>query len=240
MFSIIEKQQSDKNIPLYLDARIQNIPVKDTDEELVDIHKMKNKRIRMLPTPEIPLSSPETNAGFECSSFVRKSLYERLEAMIANIDILTSNTRNISILVYEGLRTLEVQNKLFETTMCELKEQYSDLSNTELHNLTSKYVCHPTNSPPHASGGAVDIRLYDDSNMEFIDMGDFGFWNNNKQTHTFSVNLTETQKSNRHLLLSAASISGLVNYPYEWWHFSYGDKYFCYYTGNPVSIYKDI
>lgn len=31
--------------------------------------------------------------------------------------------------------------------------------------------------------------------------------------------------NNRLLLLVAAAQAGLVNYCYEWWHFSHGDRY---------------
>lgn len=50
----------------------------------------------------------------------------------------------------------------------------------------------------------------------------------NTQHETFSTNITYQQRINRLLLLKTAINSGLVNYGYEWWHYSYGDKAWAY------------
>ena len=39
------------------------------------------------------------------------------------------------------------------------------------------------------------------------------------------------------MLLSAASKVGLVNYGYEWWHYSYGDRAWAYVEKNEKAIY---
>ena len=31
--------------------------------------------------------------------------------------------------------------------------------------------------------------------------------------------------------------TGFVNYPYEWWHFGYGDRYWAYAEDEPAAIY---
>jgi zinc D-Ala-D-Ala dipeptidase len=31
--------------------------------------------------------------------------------------------------------------------------------------------------------------------------------------------------------------TGFVNYPHEWWHFSYGDRYWAYAKDEPAAIY---
>ena len=210
---------------------------------MIDISKMDHPSIRMLPTPSIPFDSPDFNAGFECSSLIRKGLWERLDAMSKNLKLLNPEM-NLSILVFEGLRDSQTQLKLFDLTVLQIAENNPNLSSDEIAVLAEKYVNPPNSIPSHSTGGCVDIRLFNDDANEFLDMGKFGFlWypeKVNNQSNTFSANLTEVQKSNRHLLLSAATMSGLVNYPYEWWHFSFGDRYFCYYTGNATAIYGSV
>ena len=42
---------------------------------------------------------------------------------------------------------------------------------------------------------------------------------------------------NRGLLIGAMAAAGFVNYPTEWWHWSYGDRYRAYAFGKPAAIY---
>jgi D-alanyl-D-alanine dipeptidase len=34
--------------------------------------------------------------------------------------------------------------------------------------------------------------------------------------------------------------AGFVNYPSEWWHWSYGDRYWAVVTGEPHAIYGPV
>ena len=34
--------------------------------------------------------------------------------------------------------------------------------------------------------------------------------------------------------------AGLVNYPTEWWHWSYGDRYWALLTGAPAALYGPV
>ena len=63
-------------------------------------------------------------------------------------------------------------------------------------------------------------------NYLFIDMGKFVvIWGPNVNAPTFSENISYEQKKNRLYLLMAATMTGLTNYVYEFWHFSYRDQY---------------
>jgi D-alanyl-D-alanine dipeptidase len=42
---------------------------------------------------------------------------------------------------------------------------------------------------------------------------------------------------NRGLLIDAMRTAGFVNYPTEWWHWSYGDRYWAYLLGKPAAIF---
>ena len=245
MFSIIEKQMLDENIPTYGDERIRSILCKEQKEELIDLFEHQNDRLRMLPTPDIPFVSDTMNAGFKCSSLIRKGLYDRLLHMTNMLDILTENKRKIAILVYEGLRDCQTQKILFDKFQKEIQTNNPGLSEDEVIIETCSLIAHPDDEPSHSTGGSVDLRLFDLDKNEFLDMGKFGHLfsedgTKNMQSYTFCSGLTDEQKNNRSLLLNAATMSGLVNYPLEWWHFSFGDKYFCYYTDQPCAIYGKI
>ena len=197
MFALIEKQQSDRNVPVFNDPRITGIPIIDCDEQLVDISKMSeiNPHIRMMTTPTIPFYHPDYSSGLPGCSLVRKGVYEKLVEMSNVIDEMAPGM-NISILIHRALCDTELQKTLNETIT------------------------------PYATGACIDLRLYDDDREEFLDMGDFGLhWGENRTSFTFCRGLTPIQKKNRHLLLSSSCCVGLVNYPYMWWCFTYGTQY---------------
>ena len=94
------------------------------------------------------------------------------------------------------------------------------------------------NIPTHATGAAIDISLFSVNNKKLIDMGKFDvIFGPNDQQETFSENTSEDQSNNRLMLLSAATRAGLVNYGFEWWHYSYGDKMWAYVKKQKAAIY---
>ncbi len=47
-------------------------------------------------------------------------------------------------------------------------------------------------------------------------------------------------RANRGLLATALTAAGLVNYPTEWWHWSYGDRYWAHVTGASQACYGPV
>ena len=50
-------------------------------------------------------------------------------------------------------------------------------------------------------------------------------------------NLPDHVKQNRKMLYDVMAEQGFINYPTEWWHFSYGDRYWALLTGADHAIY---
>jgi zinc D-Ala-D-Ala dipeptidase len=44
-------------------------------------------------------------------------------------------------------------------------------------------------------------------------------------------------RRNRGLLAAAMDHAGFVNYPAEWWHWSYGDRYWAFQTSRETALY---
>jgi D-alanyl-D-alanine dipeptidase len=97
-----------------------------------------------------------------------------------------------------------------------------------------KYTSPPGGSS-HQCGAAVDVTLLD-SNNNRIDMGttltDFG-----EKVNTYSEQISAEQKENRKILLDAMTKVGFINYPLEWWHFSYGDRMWAAYSEKTECFY---
>lgn len=44
-------------------------------------------------------------------------------------------------------------------------------------------------------------------------------------------------RRNRDLLAAALDAAGFINYPAEWWHWSYGDRYWAFQTSRETALY---
>jgi D-alanyl-D-alanine dipeptidase len=52
-----------------------------------------------------------------------------------------------------------------------------------------------------------------------------------------AANISAEARSHRAVLSTALTAAGLVNYPTEWWHWSYGDRYWALRTGAAAAHY---
>jgi D-alanyl-D-alanine dipeptidase len=57
---------------------------------------------------------------------------------------------------------------------------------------------------------------------------------------TAATNISRFARSHRRLLTTVLTWSGLVNYPTEWWHWSYGDRYWALCTGAAAALYGPV
>lgn len=225
-----------KQAPIIVDSRIKSITILENNESLVDIRQTNNPRITLLPNPpeNKPYSSPACNSGLPNASKMRKEVYQRLEKMITHLDRLAASfgyePGEVAITLFEGLRDIQTQEKLFQQKYEEIKLAHPHFTHDEAELETAKWVS-PTknNVPVHSTGAAIDIRLWNTKTNDFLDLGKFGAINGeNDAAQTYSEHITDTQKRNRLYLLMAAAQAGLTNYVYEYWHFSYGDRYAAY------------
>ena len=152
------------------------------------------------------------------------------------LDVLPDN---IGIVFCEGFRTLSQQKAYFDSKFLEVLQMIPN--GYEAYVETTKHVSpFIKNIPTHATGAAIDMRLFVQECGEnvLLDLGKFDvIFGPNDQQETFSENTTLLQRYNRLMLLEAATKAGLANYGYEWWHYSYGDKMYAYVYGEPYAFY---
>jgi D-alanyl-D-alanine dipeptidase len=55
--------------------------------------------------------------------------------------------------------------------------------------------------------------------------------------YTRAGNISEEARAHREILGAALTSAGMVNYPTEWWHWSYGDRYWALETGAAAARY---
>lgn len=236
--------------PKVVDPCIKSIPIIESHELAIDINSMQNKRISMMPQPHTVFASPDCNSGLPTASKIRKTVFENLENMLKELDRLAPlfgyEPEQITIKVFEGLRDIATQEMLFNNKAQEIRTANPHMSDDEIFSETCKWVSPVINNVPvHSTGAAIDIRLWNNKTQEFLDLGKFGvIWGKNSHAPTFSSELSLEQKNNRLFMIFAATQAGLVNYCYEFWHYSTGDRYASFWKESDVSkreaIYSSI
>jgi D-alanyl-D-alanine dipeptidase len=195
---------------LLSDLRVAAVPVRDAGEPLVAID---------------PSGGP----------LVRRELAARLETARAALPA------GIDLLVVEGYRPAHRQQAIIERYSAELRAARPGIDEAELHVLTSRYVA-PLAVAPHVAGAAIDVTLVDSSGRE-LDLGtaiDATPEQSGGRCYFASDGISRQARANRDLLARVLGREGLVNYPTEWWHYSYGDRYWALATGAAAALYGPV
>ncbi|SEC64854.1 D-alanyl-D-alanine dipeptidase [Streptomyces sp. 3213] len=208
-------------IILMSDARVAAVPVEECGEPLVDVRDVllvddrKNK---------------DSDTGAEL--LLRQGVLDRLVQAQA---LLPDGLR---LLFVEGYRPPALQRRYFEDYADELRAANPDWSADRIRSAASRYVS-PPEIAPHTAGAAVDLTLADADGRE-LDLGTPMNANPEQSAgacYTEADNITAEARANRAVLGRALGAAGLVNYPTEWWHWSYGDRYWALTTGAPAALY---
>ncbi len=196
------------------DARIVQVPVEEIDEPLVRVSVtcLDHHRVR--------------NDGPSKFS-VRADVARRLAAA-------DSALGSASLVLVEGHRATAVQERFWNHWFDEVRSAHPDWSLEQASAETARFVAPPDGHPPHATGGAVDVILVDAAGAE-IDMG--SALNDPCREMAMAAKVGKEARMWRDRLNNAMSAAGFVNYPHEWWHFSYGDQYWAWRTLAPAALY---
>jgi zinc D-Ala-D-Ala dipeptidase len=145
-----------------------------------------------------------------------------------------------SLLVVTAYRPVWMQKELYRGRLKQLARKHPFMlvfQYPKWKKLVNRYTSPPGGSS-HQYGGAVDVTIIDDKG-ERLDMGttltDFGV-----KVHTENDLITNEHRKNRNMLYNAMIQAGFVNYPLEWWHYSYGDRMWAAYSGRKECFYGKI
>ncbi|MCT4575626.1 MAG: M15 family metallopeptidase [Alphaproteobacteria bacterium] len=169
------------------------------------------------------------NTKFSDDFVIRKAIYNMLIKANALLP------EGYYIVVYEAYRPMAVQKKLWHEVYDRLKEDNSKMSEQEISDATEVFVANPYKlGSGHQTGAAVDVSLC--LNGLELDMGEEvrGFSSKAKFN---SDEISLEQKNNRALLKSVMHEAGFINYPDEWWHYSYGERLWAELTNADKTLY---
>ena len=195
---------------LLSDPRVAAVPLRETGEPLVRLP-------RHLSPGRVP---------------VRRGLADRL-ALAA-----TRLPAGIGLRVVEGHRSAADQQAIVASYSAELRALHPGIGEAELRVLSSRFVS-PLEVAPHVAGAAVDLTLVDACGDD-LDLGtpiDATPEQSDGRCWTAADGIGADARAHRDLMAHALGGAGLVNYPTEWWHWSYGDRYWALATGADHALY---
>ena len=146
--------------------------------------------------------------------------------------------RGIRLLVVEGHRDVADQRAIIARYSAEVCAARPGVSPGDLHHLVSRFVA-PVEVAPHVAGAAVDLTLVDALGEE-LDLGtaiDATPEQSDGACFFAADGISADARAHRRLLAAVLTSAGLVNYPTEWWHWSYGDRYWALATGTGEAHY---
>lgn len=209
-----------RGLVLMGDWRVMSVPVCDNEEELVDVrdHGLRVSSFRA--------------DGAGDFAHVRAGVAARL---LRAADALPGG---VQLLVIEGYRPPALQRHYFDEYLSSLRAADPDSDEERLRMLTSRYVS-PPEIAPHSAGAAVDLTLCTGDGRE-LDLGTPVNASPEESAgvcYTHHPSVDGEAKRNRAILAEALGMAGFINYPTEWWHWSYGDRYWAMATGAPCALY---
>lgn len=210
-------------IVLMADPRVARIPVADNGEKLVDLGAAGFLIDACRSDP----------AG--ASRLLREGAAERL----ARAGRLLPG--ELRLLVVEGYRPLALQRTYFEEYRDQLAKLHPEHTPEQLRTAASRYVS-PPDLAPHSAGAAIDLTLCDADGNE-LDMGtpiNASPEESDGRCYTDADVLSPQAAEHRTILVDAMHSAGFVNYPTEWWHFSYGDRYWALITKRSAALYGPV
>ncbi len=170
-----------------------------------------------IPGLKVELMYSTTNNFFEqdvygdlTHAYLQPEVADRLKKAQ---EMLQSEYPNLTLLVYDGVRPLSVQQILWDNL-------------DKPDSIKPLYVADPKVGSLHNFGVAVDLTIYDNEAGRPIDMGTnydfFGYeaYPDRELEMMAEGKITRAQVANREILRKVMKASGFTGIGSEWWHFN--------------------
>jgi D-alanyl-D-alanine dipeptidase len=197
---------------------------------------LSDPRVTAVPVRDVGEPLTELDESFGHSrALVRASVARRL--VLARDEL----PQGVGLRVIAGYRTAAAQRAIISSYAAGLRIAHPAIGAAELERLTSRFVA-PLAVAPHVAGAAADLTLVDSAGRE-LDLGtpvDATPEQSEGACYFDAPQVSGLAQANRDLLARVLRGAGLVNYPTEWWHWSYGDRYWALMTGAPAALYGPV
>jgi zinc D-Ala-D-Ala dipeptidase len=220
-------------------------------ESYIDLHSIGIKGVNYYNSENNPpynISIP----GSIKNLFLRKTVALKLLSINDNL-----RKQGYELYVYDCFRPNIVQHYLWEVWAPDyIRKRHPWMTENEVLDLRPKFTSKASANdsdinlegpPPHYTGGAVDLTLKKISEEKTLFMGTvFDDFTEASYTDYYeikknsgSLNIQEEEALfNRRLLYWTMVEAGFENYPFEWWHFSWGDQMWAILKKEKIAYYS--
>lgn len=162
---------------------------------------------------------------------IRSSVVDKLVLAQKNLP------KHWNIVLKAGFRPLAVQVQLLGAVVNLSRQSNPSFTDQQHLEYARLYVADPSvKCPPHVTGGAIDLDIFDSSTNKFVDMG-CPPNTDGEIASLHSKQINSTQYNNRLTLLSAMLSAGFAPLVTEWWHYQYGETYWAAFYGYETTKY---
>src|SRR5262249_23305102 len=140
--------------------------------------------------------------------------------------------RGVGLRVVDGYRTAAAQRPIISSDAAQLRTDHPAIGAAGPGRPRSRFAAPPAACARGGEGGAAGLTLVDCSGRE-LDLGtpvDATPEQSEGACYFDATRVSRQARANRELLARVLRGAGLVNYPTEWWHWSYGDRYWALVT----------
>jgi D-alanyl-D-alanine dipeptidase len=205
----------------YSQLRIATTPAHECGEPLVDLRELPRIAVdRRMADPD------------ELWAMVRARVAERL------VSAQRLLPPGFGLLVVDGCRTPATQWRYFSEHVDGLRAACPDCSADACEQQATACLA-PPEVAAHVAGAGVDVTLCDSFGLELAMGREIDSRSHARYSAqcSFATELSDQAHENRALLRRVLGSAGLVNHPVEWWHWSYGDRYWATVTGADAARY---
>jgi len=221
------------------------------NEKYTDLRNEGIKGVNYYNTPNNPPYN-QSIPGSIPELYIRKSVVKRLHIVNSFLKDF-----NLELYVFDCFRPFEVQNFMWYSWVPKyIKKDKPNISQEELEILRKEFTSKAPETDdeidyfapaPHSAGGAIDLTLKCIDSPDILTMGTiFDDFTEKSYTDYYEIKknksvLSKQEKvalENRRILYWAMKKGGFENYPYEWWHFSWGDQMWAVLSGAKEAFYS--
>lgn len=220
----------------------------DPDFRALKIDECHEQVIRLCPTDRVRVYPAYHARGFATSD---SSIYLRTGVIDALRAVSVTLKKGMSIVVYDGLRSLLTQKEIADRFAAALAT--APISDEERSSTISRFVApmpatedeYRLAPPSHSTGGALDVGLAS-ADGSIIDLGaDFDQFDETAATTYYEKvcrrstcsGIDRARRDQRRILYWAMTGAGFAPYPAEYWHFELGTKRAAAFFKQPAARY---
>jgi D-alanyl-D-alanine dipeptidase len=144
----------------------------------------------------------------------------------------------LCLMIFEAFRSRDRQWDLWKPVIASLNKDHPDWSQAQIYAEASRWVAPPDGfGSGHQAGAAIDVKLAYSDRTE-LEFG--GLMKGLSGVAPTAWPVAPNIRKNRDMLVQALHEVGMVNYPDEWWHFSYGDRLWAEVTGRSEAFFAPL